>query len=64
MPSLLCYHCTKPKRCTMVLERGAVAYLCKRCARELGYAPRYGARPCPTSPHTTISALRGQEARS
>ena len=44
MPSLKCYQCLKVKRCTMHLERdretGATTgiYLCRPCARELGYA--------------------------
>lgn len=43
MPSLKCHHCLKVKRCTMHLtldrETGATTgtYLCRPCARELGY---------------------------
>jgi hypothetical protein len=47
MPSMLCGHCGKVKRCKMVLEEARsmvegegkplVLYLCRPCSRELGY---------------------------
>ena len=45
MPSLKCYQCGKVKRCQMVVTRNPddtrpqTEYLCRPCARELGYAP-------------------------
>lgn len=46
MPSLKCHQCGKVKRCQMFLEarqaeggpREFAVYLCRPCARELGYA--------------------------
>ena len=43
MPSMKCHQCGKVKRCQMVKEvhfdgsYSAIAYLCKPCARALGY---------------------------
>jgi len=43
MPSMPCAHCTKIKRCRMYHdpERQTVEYLCRPCARALGYLARY-----------------------
>lgn len=43
MPSMVCGHCTKVKRCKMYLEleretqKTLAVYLCNPCARELDY---------------------------
>lgn len=34
-----CQECSSVKRCTLYTDRdGRVVYLCRRCARELGFA--------------------------
>jgi len=66
VPSLLCYHCSAIKRCRMIRGLYGIEYVCKRCARELGYVPQSTASTPKTSisrPQAAKLALRGQETR-